>query len=88
MDWNRNSSTIVKNTTASTRTSTAPFSTDLLQSRESNCPSLPAFYLVASHTIDYQNPTLLLNITAVFVLVIAALPHMHKVSIFGINVEE
>lgn len=45
-------------------------------------------YLIASHTTDYQNPMLFLNTVAVFVLVVAKLPNMHKVRIFGINAEE
>ncbi|XP_039122166.1 ORM1-like protein 3 [Dioscorea cayenensis subsp. rotundata] len=44
-------------------------------------------YLIASHTTDYQNPWLVLNTFAVFVLVIAKLPNMHKVRIFGINAD-
>lgn len=42
-------------------------------------------YLIASHTTDYRSPVLLLNTIAVFVLLIAKFPHMHKVRIFGIN---
>ncbi|EFJ31295.1 hypothetical protein SELMODRAFT_81257 [Selaginella moellendorffii] len=44
-------------------------------------------YLIASHTTDYKNPFLLLNTIAVLVLVIAKLPHMHKVRILGINAD-
>ncbi|KAM0935115.1 putative ORMDL family protein [Dioscorea sansibarensis] len=44
-------------------------------------------YLIASHTTDYQNPWLFLNTFAVIVLVIAKLPNMHKVRIFGINAD-
>ncbi|KAF7002965.1 hypothetical protein CFC21_018364 [Triticum aestivum] len=42
-------------------------------------------YLIASHTTDYQHPMLFLNTIAVTVLVVAKLPNMHKVRIFGIN---
>ncbi|OAY73307.1 ORM1-like protein 3 [Ananas comosus] len=42
-------------------------------------------YLIASHTTDYQHPMLFLNTLAVMVLVVAKLPNMHKVRIFGIN---
>ncbi|KAH9533437.1 hypothetical protein CY35_18G052800 [Sphagnum magellanicum] len=42
-------------------------------------------YLVASHTTDYKNPVLILNTIAVFWLVIAKFPNMHKVRLFGIN---
>ncbi len=42
-------------------------------------------YLIASHTTDYRNPVLILNTIAVFWLVIAKFPNMHKVRIFGIN---
>jgi len=42
-------------------------------------------YLIASHTTDYQHPMLFLNTLAVIVLVVAKLPNMHKVRIFGIN---
>ncbi|KAJ8506111.1 hypothetical protein OPV22_006997 [Ensete ventricosum] len=42
-------------------------------------------YLIASHTTDYRHPMLFLNTVAVIVLVIAKLPNMHKVRIFGIN---
>lgn len=42
-------------------------------------------YLIACHTTDYANPWLALNTLAVFVLVIAKFPNMHKVRIFGIN---
>ncbi|KAI3843363.1 hypothetical protein MKW98_001742 [Papaver atlanticum] len=45
-------------------------------------------YLIASHTTDYQNPMLFLNTLAVFVLVVAKFPNMHKVRIFGINAEQ
>jgi len=41
--------------------------------------------LIASHTTDYQHPMLFLNTLAVFVMVVAKFPHMHKVRIFGIN---
>ncbi|KAG8476452.1 hypothetical protein CXB51_033364 [Gossypium anomalum] len=44
-------------------------------------------YLIASHTTDYQNPMLFFNTLAVFVLVVAKFPNMHKVRIFGINGE-
>lgn len=44
-------------------------------------------YLIASHTTDYENPMLVLNTIAVFVLVVAKFPHMHRVRIFGINGE-
>ncbi|KAE9445763.1 hypothetical protein C3L33_22343, partial [Rhododendron williamsianum] len=43
------------------------------------------WYLIASHTTDYENPMLFFNTLAVMVLVIAKFPHMHKVRIFGIN---
>lgn len=42
-------------------------------------------YLIASHTTDYHHPMLFLNTVAVMVLVVAKLPNMHKVRIFGIN---
>ncbi|KAI8544932.1 hypothetical protein RHMOL_Rhmol07G0003900 [Rhododendron molle] len=42
-------------------------------------------YLIASHTTDYQHPMLFFNTLAVFVLVVAKFPNMHKVRIFGIN---
>lgn len=45
-------------------------------------------YLIASHTTDYQHPMLLFNTLAVFVLVVAKFPHMHKVRIFGINADQ
>lgn len=45
-------------------------------------------YLIASHTTDYQQPVLFLNTLAVFVLVVAKFPNMHKVRIFGINGEQ
>ncbi|CAL5356341.1 unnamed protein product [Camellia sinensis] len=44
-------------------------------------------YLIASHTTDYQHPMLFFNTLAVFVLVVAKFPHMHKVRIFGINAD-
>ncbi|XP_048445764.1 uncharacterized protein C119.09c isoform X2 [Pyrus x bretschneideri] len=44
-------------------------------------------YLIASHTTDYQNPMLIFNTLAVFVLVVAKFPNMHKVRIFGINAD-
>ncbi|KAL0016078.1 hypothetical protein SO802_003147 [Lithocarpus litseifolius] len=37
-------------------------------------------YLIASHTTDYQHPMLFFNTLAVFVLVVAKFPHMHKVN--------
>ncbi|KAF8390985.1 hypothetical protein HHK36_023285 [Tetracentron sinense] len=48
----------------------------------------PPWYLIASHTADYQHPMLFLNTFAVFVLVVAKFPNMHKVRIFGINTEQ
>ncbi|KAL0296390.1 UNVERIFIED_CONTAM: hypothetical protein Sradi_6691100 [Sesamum radiatum] len=36
-------------------------------------------YLIASHTTDYQHPMLFFNTLAVFILVVAKFPHMHKV---------
>ncbi|CAF1721176.1 hypothetical protein Bca4012_042183 [Brassica carinata] len=45
-------------------------------------------YLIASHTTDYQNPMLFLNTLAVFIMVVAKFPHMHKVRIFGINADQ
>ncbi|CAH2080254.1 unnamed protein product, partial [Thlaspi arvense] len=45
-------------------------------------------YLIASHTTDYQHPMLFLNTLAVFVMVVAKFPHMHKVRIFGINADQ
>ncbi|CAL5331851.1 unnamed protein product [Camellia sinensis] len=45
-------------------------------------------YLIASHTTDYQHPMLFFNTLAVFVLVVAKFPNMHKVRIFGINGEQ
>ncbi|KAH7659557.1 ORMDL family protein [Dioscorea alata] len=44
-------------------------------------------YLIASHTTDYQYPWIILNTIAVFVLLVAKLPNMHKVRIFGINAD-
>ncbi|MCO5604686.1 hypothetical protein L7F22_058856 [Adiantum nelumboides] len=44
-------------------------------------------YLIACHTTDYSNPWLVLNTIAAFILVIAKLPNMHKVRIFGINAD-
>ncbi|KAK8658287.1 hypothetical protein V6N13_036495 [Hibiscus sabdariffa] len=35
-------------------------------------------YLIASDTTDYQNPMLFFNTLAVFVLVVAKFPNMHK----------
>ncbi|KAF3624282.1 putative pre-mRNA-processing factor 6-like [Capsicum annuum] len=45
-------------------------------------------YLIASHTTDYQHPMLFFNTIAVFILVVAKFPHMHKVRIFGINADQ
>lgn len=45
-------------------------------------------YLIASHTTHYQNPMLILNTLAVFVLVVAKFPNMHKVRLFGINADQ
>ena len=42
-------------------------------------------YLIACHTTNYGSPWLFLNTVAVFILVIAKFPNMHKVRIFGIN---
>ncbi|KAL8141552.1 hypothetical protein V2J09_014584 [Rumex salicifolius] len=42
-------------------------------------------YLIASHTTQYQNPMLFFNTLVVFILLVAKLPNMHKVRIFGIN---
>uniref|UniRef100_A0ACD5UP42 Uncharacterized protein n=1 Tax=Avena sativa TaxID=4498 RepID=A0ACD5UP42_AVESA len=44
-------------------------------------------YLIASHLTDYNQPMLFLNTVAVLVLVVAKLPNMHKVRIFGINAD-
>ncbi|KAL6871546.1 hypothetical protein ACP4OV_014375 [Aristida adscensionis] len=44
-------------------------------------------YLIASHLTDYKQPMLFLNTVAVLVLVVAKLPNMHKVRIFGINAD-
>ncbi|KAB2017040.1 hypothetical protein ES319_D08G132700v1 [Gossypium barbadense] len=44
-------------------------------------------YLIASHTTGYQNSLLFFNTLAVFVLVVAKFPNMHKVRIFGINAD-
>ncbi|KAF8692644.1 hypothetical protein HU200_039466 [Digitaria exilis] len=44
-------------------------------------------YLIASHLTDYKQPMFFLNTVAVFVLVVAKLPNMHKVRIFGINAD-
>ncbi|GJN07543.1 hypothetical protein PR202_ga25383 [Eleusine coracana subsp. coracana] len=44
-------------------------------------------YLMASHLTDYKQPMLFLNTVAVLVLVVAKLPNMHKVRIFGINAD-
>ncbi|KAB5573419.1 hypothetical protein DKX38_000613 [Salix brachista] len=45
------------------------------------------WYLIGSHTTNYQNPMLFFITLAVFVLVVAKFPHMHKVRIFGINAD-
>ncbi|RWR80784.1 ORM1-like protein 3 [Cinnamomum micranthum f. kanehirae] len=45
-------------------------------------------YLIASHTTDYERPMLFLNTLAVFVLVVAKFPNMHRVRIFGINADQ
>ncbi|RID66039.1 hypothetical protein BRARA_D01205, partial [Brassica rapa] len=45
-------------------------------------------YLIASHTTDYQHPMLFVNTLAVFVMVVAKFPHMHKVRIFGIIADQ
>ncbi|XP_049397666.1 uncharacterized protein C119.09c-like [Solanum stenotomum] len=45
-------------------------------------------YLIASHTTDYQHPMLFFNTFAVFILVVAKFPNMHKVRIFGINADQ
>lgn len=45
-------------------------------------------YLIASHTTDYQYPMIFFNTLAVFILVVAKFPHMHKVRIFGINADQ
>ncbi|CAA2956541.1 ORM1 3 [Olea europaea subsp. europaea] len=45
-------------------------------------------YLIASHTIGYQHPMLFFNTLAVFILVVAKFPHMHKVRIFGIIADQ
>jgi hypothetical protein len=42
---------------------------------------------MASHLTDYKQPMLFLNTVAVLVLVVAKLPNMHKVRIFGINAD-
>ncbi|KAJ8768468.1 hypothetical protein K2173_021621 [Erythroxylum novogranatense] len=42
-------------------------------------------YLITSHATDYEDPMLFFNTLAVFVLVVAKFPHMHKVRILGIN---
>eukprot|EP00246_Nothoceros_aenigmaticus_P016169 TRINITY_DN713_c0_g1_i1.p1 TRINITY_DN713_c0_g1~~TRINITY_DN713_c0_g1_i1.p1 ORF type:complete len:177 (-),score=13.80 TRINITY_DN713_c0_g1_i1:162-692(-) len=42
-------------------------------------------YLIASHTTDYKMPWLIPNTIAVFVMVVAKFPNMHRVRIFGIN---
>ncbi|EPS68280.1 hypothetical protein M569_06491 [Genlisea aurea] len=47
-----------------------------------------ALYLIASHSTSYQSPMLLINTLAVFILVVAKFPHMHKVRIFGINADQ
>ncbi|CAD6245799.1 unnamed protein product [Miscanthus lutarioriparius] len=44
-------------------------------------------YLIAWHLTDYKQPMFFLNTMAVFVLVIAKIPNMHKVRIFGINAD-
>ncbi|MCO5600342.1 hypothetical protein L7F22_054453 [Adiantum nelumboides] len=44
-------------------------------------------YLIACHTTNYSNSWLFPNTIAVFVLVIAKFPNMHKVRIFGINAD-
>ena len=53
------------------------------------CPKLSFLfrYLIASHLTDYKQPMFFLNTVAVFVLVVAKLPNMHKVRIFGINAD-
>mmetsp|Transcript_25928 Transcript_25928/g.65382 ORF Transcript_25928/g.65382 Transcript_25928/m.65382 type:complete len:159 (+) Transcript_25928:307-783(+) len=42
-------------------------------------------FILASHSTDYAHQPLALNLIAVVVLVIAKLPMMHKVRIFGWN---
>lgn len=58
---------------------------ELLLERSSDLSISSSRYLIASHTTDYRHPMLFLNTVAVIVLVIAKLPNMHKVRIFGIN---
>jgi len=42
-------------------------------------------FILASHSTDYAHQPLLLNLLAVCILVVAKLPVMHKVRIFGWN---
>ncbi|KAG8080705.1 hypothetical protein GUJ93_ZPchr0007g3854 [Zizania palustris] len=44
-------------------------------------------YLITSHLTDYKQPMLFFNTITVVVLVVAKLPNMHKVRIFGINAD-
>lgn len=48
---------------------------------------LPPFrsYIYTCHVTDYSALNLAGNTLAVFILVVAKLPEMHKVRIFGIN---
>lgn len=59
-----------------------------MKERKTNKLSYFDRYLIASHTTDYQHPMLFFNTVAVFVLVVAKFPHMHKVRIFGINADQ
>ncbi|XP_073020717.1 uncharacterized protein [Primulina eburnea] len=45
-------------------------------------------YLIALHTTNYQYPMIFFDTLAVFILVVAKFPHMHKVRIFGINADQ
>jgi hypothetical protein len=42
-------------------------------------------FLITTHYTHYHFPSLLVNLIALLVLLIAKLPHMHKVRIFGVN---
>ncbi|GER25768.1 ORMDL family protein [Striga asiatica] len=56
--------------------------TSALEEQLVKCLSIDLFlrerYLIATHTTDYQHPMLFFNTLAVFVLVVAKFPHMHK----------
>ncbi|KAL6073001.1 sphingolipid homeostasis protein orm1 [Balamuthia mandrillaris] len=42
-------------------------------------------FMITSHYTHYHPPTLVLNLIALAVLIVAKIPQMHKVRIFGVN---